>query len=197
MRATRLTLICSGITHGVRKSGFPSDEPLEKRSVKLAQALRDHLADADRALCGPALRARQTAELLGLSATVRQDLRDQDYGIWSGKTLVEIEKDQPEAIAAWLTDPAFAPKGGESIDDVAERAAAFLDEMRAAPGHVIAVIHAAVVRAAILNVLSAPLTAFWRIDVPPLSVTDLRCDGRRWVLRAHGLPSLELNGESD
>ena len=47
--------------------------------------------------------------------------------------------------------------------------------------------HAAVIRAAVLIVLDAPASAFWRIDVEPLSLTDLRFDGRRWALRALGL----------
>jgi len=187
MRAVRLTLICSGITQGMRKHGFPGDEGLEKRSLELAHALRHHLADAGRSFSSPAVRARQTADVLGLEATVRENLRDQGYGMWAGKTLAEIEQDQPEGLAAWLTDPAYAPEGGEPIVGVAERTAAFLDEMRGASGHVIAVTHAAVVRAAILNVLAAPLAAYWRIDTPPLSVTDLRYDGRRWALRGHGL----------
>jgi broad specificity phosphatase PhoE len=193
----RLTLICSGITQGTRKHGFPSDEGLEERSKRLAHALRHDLAEPDRSLCSHALRARQTAEILGLAATIHEDLRDQDYGIWAGKTLAEIEKDEPEDLAAWLTDPNYAPAGGESIAGVTERTGAFLDEMRAESGHVIAVTHPAVVRAAILNVLAAPLTAYWRIDTTPLSITDLRCDGRRWVLRAHGLPSLDLKGSPD
>jgi broad specificity phosphatase PhoE len=193
----RLTLICSGITLGMRKHGFPFDEGLEERSKRLAHALKHDLAEPDRSLGSHAVRARQTAEILGLAATVHDKLRDQDHGIWAGKTFDEIEQDQPEALAAWLSDPNYAPAGGESIAGVAERTAAFLEEMRATSGHVIAVTHPAVVRTAILNVLAAPLTAYWRIDTAPLSVTDLRCDGRRWVLRAHGLPSLDLKGSPE
>jgi broad specificity phosphatase PhoE len=189
MKAIRLTLISSGITQGMRKHGFPRDEALEKGSVRLARALGARLAHSERSLCGPDLRARQTAELLGLDVTVEAGLRDQDYGIWAGRTLVEIEEEHPGAIAAWLSDPAYVPEGGEPIAGVAARASAFLDEMRQASGHVIVITHPAVIRSAILHILAAPLTAFWRIDTPPLAITDLRSDGRRWVLRGHGSPS--------
>ncbi|MGE0006842.1 MAG: histidine phosphatase family protein [Parvibaculaceae bacterium] len=188
MKALRLTLVCSGITQGMRKQEFPLDRPLEKRSIDLAHSLRPRLAAADRALSAPALRARQTADLLGLDATVREDLRDQDHGVWAGKAVSEVEALEPGALAAWLTDPAYAQQGGESVADVSRRTAAFLDEMRGASGHVIAVTHGAVVRAAIVHVLAAPLSAFRHIDAPPLGLTDLRHNGSRWVLRAHAFP---------
>ena len=36
------------------------------------------------------------------------------------------------------------------------------------------------------DVIEAQLQSFWRIDVTPLSLTDLRTNGRRWVLRSMG-----------
>ncbi|MER8902064.1 hypothetical protein [Mesorhizobium sp. M0772] len=37
-------------------------------------------------------------------------------------------------------------------------------------------------------VLGAPLAARRRIDVEPLSLTDFRSDGHRWMLRSSGVP---------
>ncbi|MES0129525.1 hypothetical protein [Mesorhizobium sp. M0029] len=37
-------------------------------------------------------------------------------------------------------------------------------------------------------VLGAPLAACRRIDVEPLSLTDFRSDGHRWMLRSSGVP---------
>ncbi len=48
-------------------------------------------------------------------------------------------------------------------------------------GHTIAITHASVIRTAIAHVLGAPLAASWKIDIEPLSITDFRSDGRRWV----------------
>jgi broad specificity phosphatase PhoE len=50
----------------------------------------------------------------------------------------------------------------------------------------IAVTHAAVIRAAVIGVLGAPPQSFWRIDVEPMSLVDLRSDKRRWALRVPG-----------
>jgi broad specificity phosphatase PhoE len=40
-------------------------------------------------------------------------------------------------------------------------------------GHAIVVTHASVIRAAIVNVFQAPSSAFWRLDLEPLSFTSL------------------------
>ncbi len=194
MRAFRLTLVCSGITWPMRKGTFPRDELLEKQSIDRAKALASRLAKADRALTAPSLRAKQTAELLGLGASVVNDLRDQDYGLWSGRSPEEIEEGQPGALARWRADPDYAPGDGESLAALSERVAGFLNELSGDHRHVIAVTHASVIRTAIVQVLSAPLSATWNVDVAPLSVTDLRSDGTRWVLRAHGSLSSSQDG---
>ncbi|MBZ9758405.1 histidine phosphatase family protein [Mesorhizobium sp. ESP6-5] len=183
----RLTMICAGATAATRKGRFPSDEPLEPRSLTLAKAVRGTLRRADRVWTAPALRACQTAEALSLNATVDPMLADQNNGRWAGKSFEEVQARQPEEIAAWLTDPNAVRHGGESLADVARRTAGLMDRLIAERGHTIAVTHASVIRAAILHVLGAPLAASSKIDVEPLSITDFRSDGRRWVLRACGV----------
>ncbi|UVK52923.1 histidine phosphatase family protein [Mesorhizobium sp. AR02] len=183
----RLTMICNGATAATRKGAFPSDEPLEPRSLTQAKAMRGTLRRADRLWTAPSLRARQTAEALALDAWVEPLLADQAHGSWAGKSFEEVQAEQPEGIAAWLTDPNAAPHGGESLADVARRASGLMDRLMAERGHTIALTHASVIRAAILHVLGAPLAACWKIDVEPLSITDFRSDGRRWVLRACGV----------
>ena len=187
MRATRLTLVCSGISQGMRKARFPLfDETLEKRSVELARALGQQLSNTSRALVAPSLRAQQTAHFMGLRATVHDSLRDQNYGMWEGKEPDEIEAAQPGSLAAWRADPAYSPGGGEPLTEVATRTAGFLDSMRSAGGQLIAVTHPAVVRTAMIHILAAPLTSYWRIDTPPISLIGLYSDGTRWVLRTCG-----------
>lgn len=187
MRATRLTLVCSGITHQMRKGGFPLDEPLEKRSIALARALGQHLSKADGAFVAPSLRARETAGLLGLHATVLDSLADQNYGLWQGKTPETIEAEQPGALAAFRADPAYVPGGGESLVEVASRTAGFLDATQSQGGHRIVVTHPVVVRTAMIHILAAPLTSCWLIDIPPLSMTRLYSNGTRWTVRACGV----------
>jgi broad specificity phosphatase PhoE len=183
----RLTMICNGATAATRQGSFPSDEPLEPRSITLAKAMRATLRRADRAWTAPALRARQTADALALDASVEPLLRDQDHGRWAGKGFDEVQAQQPEGIAAWLTDPDAAPHGGVSLASVAHRTSNLMDRLIAERGHTVAITHSSVIRTAILHVLGAPLAACWKIDIEPLSITDFRSDGRRWVLRACGV----------
>jgi broad specificity phosphatase PhoE len=179
----RLTLICHGATTATRVSAFPLDEPLEDGVAERARMLSPTLRRWDRAVTSPALGARQTAEALSLDACAHPALRDCDYGNWRGRKLADIQAAHPAEVATWLSDPAAAPHGGESLLALIQRVSDWMAERLHDDGHAIAVTHAAVIRAAVIGVLGAPPQSFWRIDVAPMSRVDLRSDKRRWVLR--------------
>ncbi|WP_088343536.1 MULTISPECIES: histidine phosphatase family protein [Rhodomicrobium] len=181
---TRLTLICHGATAATRDARFPRDEPLEPKEAARAAALAGGLRRADLVLTGPAQAARQTAAEFAPEAVVEAALRDCDYGDWSGRSIAEIHAEDPDGLAAWLTEPDAAPHGGESIEALCARISVWLDACRARGGHIVAITHNTVIRAALLAVLDAPLASFWRIDIEPLGLLDLRSDGTRWSLRA-------------
>ena len=183
----RLTMIASGATLAARKGRFPGDEALEPLALERAGALAASLRRADRAWTSPALAARQTAEALGLDARVEPLLAEQDFARWAGKSFEEVQAGDPEGMAAWLSDPDAAPHGGESLAAVARRGAALMQRLVGESGHTIAVTHAVPIRAAMVHVLGAPLSSVWKIDIEPLSLTEFRSDGRRWVLHASGL----------
>jgi broad specificity phosphatase PhoE len=50
-------------------------------------------------------------------------------------------------------------------------------------GRVLAVTEPAVTRAAIVRALALPAEAFWRLDVAPLTLTELSGRSGRWNLR--------------
>ena len=187
----RLILICHGSTAATRGSCFPSDEPLDESGKAGAAALAGRLPRADRWLTGPELRTRQTAEALGLVAAVEPALRDCDYGAWSGRSLKDVHAREPEAVAAWLRDPAATPHGGESVLSLMQRVADWLRGEQTYPRRSIAVTHSSVIRAAIACAIGAPPQSFWRLDIAPLSISRLSSDGQRWNLSFLGctLPS--------
>jgi broad specificity phosphatase PhoE len=84
---------------------------------------------------------------------------------------------------AWMSYPEAAPHGGESLVDLRTRDAGWMDSESALGGHVIAVSHAAVIRAAVAHVLEAPLSSFWLSDIEPLAIVRMTSNGRRWSLR--------------
>lgn len=182
----RLTMICHGATAATRASAFPLDEPLEEGVVEQTKALGLSLRRWDRVVTSPALRAQQTAEVLSPNACVHPALRDCDYGRWRGRKLADIQATHPAEVTAWLSDPGAAPHGGESLLALMLRVSRWMADRLHDDGHTIAVTHAPVIRAAVIDVLGAPSESFWRIDVEPLGLVDLRSDKRRWVLRAFG-----------
>lgn len=52
--------------------------------------------------------------------------------------------------------------------------------------HTIGVTHPAVIRAAIVYALRLPSQNFWRFDIAPLTLTDLRFSRDQWTLRSVG-----------
>jgi broad specificity phosphatase PhoE len=181
----RVTLICHGATAAVRSAAFPRDEPLDERAAAAAGRLAGLLRKVEHVRTSPALRAKQTAAALALEATEDALLRDCDYGRWAGRRIADVQEQEPEAMRAWLTDVEAAPHGGEPLSALLDRAARWLDSCSHDTGHVVAITHAAVIRAAIVHAIGAPSHCFWRMDMEPLGFADLRWHGA-WTLRAMG-----------
>jgi broad specificity phosphatase PhoE len=185
---TRLTLVRHAPSDATRRSAFPLDEPVDARALDEARALAPRLGRFDVAWTSPAARARQTAEALGLAATPAPELDECDFGTWRGRTLAELDDEDPVAVAAWIEDPAAAPHGGESLLALLDRVGGWLSVRVADGQRVVAVTHAGVIRAALVRALDAPVQAFWRFDVAPLSRTVLHAHDGRWTVRGVNLP---------
>jgi broad specificity phosphatase PhoE len=165
---------------------FGGDDSLDEVGTAKARGFAGRIEHVDHCWASPALRARETAAALGLTAVVDERLRDCNFGRWTGMKLPQVLLREPRKLVSWMRDPSSAPHGGESIQDVLERVAAWIGERGRDRGHTVAITHAAVIRAAIVHAIGAQLPCFWRIDVLPLSQTELRTNGRRWVLRSMG-----------
>jgi broad specificity phosphatase PhoE len=184
---TRVVLIRHASTTATRAASFPlEDDPLDRFGREDAESLAGALGPrSDVYLCGPSRRARETAQALGLaSALVEPALDECDFGSWRGRTLEAIHAADPDGAVAWMTDPAAAPHGGESLLDVLERVRGWMGGVAGGGARIVAITHAGVIRAAIVVALGAPPEAFWRIDVSPLSQTLLHERDGRWTLRA-------------
>ncbi len=179
----RLTLVAHAATRATREAAFPSDEPLEPLGATKAAAMAASLGRVDEARTSPARRAVQTAAALGLDAAVDPALADLDLRRGAGRSLADIETSDADGLRRWASDPAAAPHGGESIESLLRRVADWLDEMARREGRLLAVTHAAIIRAAIVVALDAHPRTFWRIDVEPLAVAVLRKCRGDWTLR--------------
>ena len=181
-------------TSAVRAGAFPADEPLDLHGRRKLAALPRRLLHAGRWATSPALRARETAEALGIDAAVEPLLRDCDYGRWTGRSFDAVQAAEPEAVSEWLRDPAATPHGGESIEALTARVARWLDAQSAGAGTIGAVTHASVIRAAIVHAIGAGPRSFWRVDIAPLSLARLNGAPGRWTLVSVG-PLGEESGE--
>ncbi|MFC5802599.1 histidine phosphatase family protein [Streptomyces formicae] len=190
----RVTLISPATSEALRDVRFDDDGPLDPAGIARAEAVANTLAPAAYAYTSPSLRCRRTARALGLDAEPLAELAACDMGRWRGRTLDAVASAEGQAVATWLADPASAPHGGESMLDVRTRVGTWLDTLHTRTGRVIAVTEPDVVRAALLHALSAPAQTFWRLDVRPLTATELSGRAERWNLRC-GSPLEAQHGD--
>lgn len=180
----RLTLVANASTPATRASAFPLDESLDDFGRRDASALAGEFQHLSIALCSPAKRAIETASLLGLNTEIDLTLRDLDVGRWAGCSLCGIAQSESEAMANWLSDPAAAAHGGESVEGLFGRMSVWLRSMSDRQGHILAVTHPSVIRVVILAAIHASPTSYWHIDIAPLSVVELTSNGKRWALKS-------------
>ncbi|MCZ4119438.1 histidine phosphatase family protein [Streptomyces sp. H39-S7] len=180
----RVFLVSSAESEAFEQERFDDgSSPLTGAGELRARAGAPELPGARGYSTAPSARCRRTAELLGVTAEEQPPLRDWDLGRWLGLRLDEVSAAEPEGVAGWLSDPAAAPHGGESLAQLCGRVGGWLDGRAPDGGRELAVVEPAVVRAALVHALGLPPQAFWRLDVPPLTVTELVGRAGRWNLR--------------
>jgi probable phosphoglycerate mutase len=136
---------------------------------------------APRLYASPMLRARQTAEALGLKdPALDARLMEQNWGSWEGLTLAEIRlRHGANAFVEAGLGEDFRPGGGESTGELHARVASFLKDMAQDEGDAVAVAHLGVLRAAYTLAtgwdMATPMPA--DLDVSKILVLSLDRDG--------------------
>lgn len=140
----------------------------------------------------PLGRTGETAALVapGIPAVVVHGLIEIGYGGWEGLSPEAARKLDPQRYDAWVADPtAVGPPGGETAVQVAERALAALEEIRArhegAREPVLAISHKATLRVLGAALTGAPIARYrsrWPQDECALNVVELRA-GKEPFLR--------------
>jgi probable phosphoglycerate mutase len=133
----------------------------------------------DAVVSSPLRRARQTADLvagaLGVQVREVEGLRECAFGRWEGLTFAEVQEGWPDELTAWLSDTGVAPPGGESFDAVAARVRRARDQLlaRHAGRTVLAVTHVTPIKLIVREALAAPLSALYRMELSPASLTEV------------------------
>jgi len=171
---TRLYLVRHGETTWSRSGRHTSvtDLDLTEAGVAAAQSLRDRVAEVafDRVLVSPRLRARRTAELLGVRADpeVEPDLVEWDYGDYEGLTTPQIRETVPD----WTVFDGPVP-GGETLEQVSERADRVVARVRAAGGTTLAVAHGHLLRILGARWLGLPADSGRHFELDPATLSRL------------------------
>ncbi|MEW2133864.1 histidine phosphatase family protein [Streptomyces sp. NPDC005435] len=180
---SRVLLVSPASSPALRQARFYDGlGPLDTSGAARARAAADSVPRADRVVRSPGARCHETASELGLHGDELSELAPLDAGRWRGRTLEEVGTTEPEALTLWLADPESAPHGGESVRALCQRVGAWL-ESAPEDARTLAVVEPDVVRAAVVHALRLPAETFWRLDVPPLTVTELSGRAGRWNLR--------------
>lgn len=143
---------------------MPGDEP----AAGPLPDLSGWLGRSGTAVTSPARRCRVAG------APVEPALGPWDLGSWTGRPWEGLD------LARWRLDPAYDDHGGESLLALRGRVSALLEDWRGRPGRLVAVTHAAVVKAAVTVALRAPADAAWDVDVHPSSLTELHATPGGW-----------------
>ncbi len=148
------------------------DIPLSEAGRLKMSALRPPAGfELAHAYVSPLLRARETAQLLGLAdATIDERLSEHAWGSWEGLTREEIlARDGQDAFERAGRGIDFTPKGGESTRELVARVGAFLGDVAKEEGDAIAVAHRGILRTAYT------LATGWDMASPMPAKLDLSC----------------------
>ena len=158
------------------------DMPLSAAGrTKMAELLPPEGFERARAFVSPLARARQTAQLLGLTDPhVDERLSEHHWGEWEGLTREEIlARDGADAFERAGSGIDFRPKGGESTRELLARVSDFLRDAAKERSDAIAVAHRGILRSAYALAtgwdMASPMPA--KLELSKALILSLRTGG--------------------
>ena len=154
-----------------------TDLALTCRGEEEARALGPRLKGLrfDHVLSSPLRRALRTCELVGFMglATLDRDLLEWDYGLYEGRTLVDIHQERPE----WELFRDGCPSG-ESVLQITERVDRIVSRLRALKGSVLIFSSGHVLRVLAARWIDSSAALGRRLVLDPACVCVLGYDHR-------------------
>jgi broad specificity phosphatase PhoE len=162
-----------------------SDPPLTEEGERQAQAVGEALRGRSFAvvLSSPLTRALETARLAGFEPELRDDLAEWDYGEYDGLTTPEIREQVPD----W-TIWGYGALGGESVEQLSDRADRVVAELLTVDGDVLVFSHGHFLRVLTARWLELPAAdgKLFALDSGTLGTLGFERDQR--VIRAWNVP---------
>ncbi len=180
---TTIDLIRHGQPEGGRRYRGQIDDPLSKVGwVEMREAVGDH-CPWELVVTSPLSRCVAFADELAsrhdLPLMVEPRFKEIGFGAWEGMTPEELTLDDPLRLMRFQQAPsAHLPPGAEPIEAFSERVATAWAAItrRHAGTHLLMVVHAGVIRMVLREVLTLPLDAVFRIEVPYAALTRVRIE---------------------
>ena len=191
---TKLILVRHGETEWNVERRFQGQSDIALSEVGREQAKqlaeRFPLRQVDSVYSSDLSRARETAaqiaQKFGCEVHPEADLREMNFGEWEGLSHEEIHRRWPEAESdLWLRPDLLCTPGGETVQQVQERAMQTIDRILATEPEdsaIVIVAHGAVIRSILCAMLHIPLRYFWSIrqDNTAISVAQ-RLEGKWFI----------------
>ncbi|ANG62316.1 hypothetical protein A8C75_07290 [Marinobacterium aestuarii] len=162
------------------------DEPLMPQSRSDFQRLKLPASlDGLAWYSSPLLRARETAQLLGLDAQIAPALIEMDWGDWEGQRITDLRLKDPAGMATMETRGLdLRPPNGESPRQVQQRLTDWAESMRMAGcGRAGALCHKGVIRALLAAACQWDMRGKAPVKLDYRCLQHFAWDGQQWHLR--------------
>jgi len=170
-----------------------TDIDLDETGVRQAELLADYLAGfkIDAVYCSPRQRALKTAQAIALRQKLEvqpmAEIDDISFGRWEGKPIDQVRQEDKVLFTQWALTPDLVKlPGGESLDEVTQRAMALVrDIVQQYQGNVVLVSHQVVHKALILGMLGLDNSHFWKVVMDTAAITTFSWQQNMFVLKEH------------
>ena len=182
-----------------------ADVSLNEKGIVQAKLLGDYLKKLrlEAVYSSPLQRAVRTAERIArphsLDVIMESALIDMDYGEWQGMPLTEVKKIYKNLYKKWESAPEKVRiPGGESLDDVGNRAIAAVNKIaKKHEGSVALVSHRVVNKVLICALLGLDNSHFWNIRQETCGISSFLYQEGEFILTRHNDTSFLGNSSGE
>jgi alpha-ribazole phosphatase len=158
-----------------------TDSPLSPLGQQQMYRALNNLSGWQRIVSSPFSRccafAEEFSERLQIPLNIQPDWREVDFGVWDGRLLADIQRDDPDTLDRYYREPgSVTPEGGEPLPLASERVAKAWRHLLAdcRGEHLLLISHGGAIRLLLAALQGAPLSASHFFDIPYGSLTRLK-----------------------